>query len=150
MSVRNGFTLVELVVVLVLLGVILSVVTPALVTSGAEDDAAAVVELLRSSRQTAIATARSINLTIDPAALRAWVVSDAGTSRLDTTFIIAVPPGTTLRAAGRRVRFHFSPDGSGWGDTLIVSTARSAARVYLAAPSGRLERESAPLVVTAP
>jgi prepilin-type N-terminal cleavage/methylation domain-containing protein len=145
---RRGFTLVELVVVLVVLGIVLSVVTPAYMASAAEDEAASVVALLRSARQTALMTTRAVDVTIDPQAQRAWVMSDDRANRLDTTFTLPLPVGTTLHANTRRVRFHFSADGAGWGDTLIVSSPRSAQRLFLATHSGRLEREATSVVVT--
>jgi prepilin-type N-terminal cleavage/methylation domain-containing protein len=147
---RHGFTLVELVVVLVLLGVMLAVVTPAIIaTSEDRDPATLVVGTLESARETAIRTASAVDVVVDPQAARIWISTRGGDARLDTTFALAME-GVSYQAFGSRARFHFRADGTGWGDTLIVAASGRTARVFVGSLSGAVEQRVGPAVVVSP
>ena len=79
-SEARGFTLIELVVVLLILGLTLAAVAPAFAARRDKSlDAAvdAIAMLLRTARNTALETAVPTAVTIDPATARVWVRADA-------------------------------------------------------------------------
>ena len=126
-SEARGFTLIELVVVLLILGLTLAAVAPAFAArrDQATDRAAdAIAMLLKTARNTALETAVPTTVTIDPASARVWVRADAIKNPLDTSFTIAVPVGTEYSAASPRVRFIFDPRGGATVDTFMVLSAR--------------------------
>ena len=126
-SEARGFTLIELVVVLLILGLTLAAVAPAFAARRDQSlDRAvdAIAMLLRTARNTALETAVPTAVTFDPASARVWVRADAIKNPLDTSFTIAVPAGTEYSAASPRVRFIFDPRGGAKVDTLMVSSAR--------------------------
>ncbi len=162
---RAGFTLMELVVVLVILGVVLGVAGPAFIVRGdamGDDPAAPVVRVLERARRTAVESARVTTVTIDPSTARTWVRTEGNAPNVDTTFTLALPRGVALSAAVPRARFTFDPRGGGWGDELSVAspTGRSAITVdrasgdahvaalaalaALAARAARADRNAAP------
>jgi prepilin-type N-terminal cleavage/methylation domain-containing protein len=141
---RHGFTLVEIVVVLVVIGLVLGVATPAFVQLAATepDGATTVRQLLDGARRTALEDGSSVEVVIDPASNRVWLRADGATPSLDSTFVLRLPPGTTLAATRLRTRYHFRPDGSGWGDTLVVRDGVASVRLLVEPLAGavRLER----------
>jgi prepilin-type N-terminal cleavage/methylation domain-containing protein len=146
---RRGFTLAELVVVLVLLGIMLAVVTPALLTSGTERDAATMLAgTLESARTTAIRTASPVDVVVDPTAARIWISTLGGAARVDTSFTLE-SAGASYAAITRRARFHFRADGTGWGDTLIVTSGGRAASVFVHSLAGTVEQRMSTAVVVA-
>lgn len=146
----RGFTLVELVVVLVLLGTMLAVVTPAFISAIDRPDATAdLVQKLAKARETAIRTASPVDVVIDPVAARIWVSMRLGGARTDTSFLVA-SPGTRFAATKPRVHFHFRPDGSGWGDSLMITAQGSSANVFIGSVSGAVEWRPTQTVVISP
>jgi general secretion pathway protein H len=121
MSAR-GFTLMEVVVVLLVLGIAAGAAVPAFRGAGAETPVDAstreVLTLLRSARRLAVDRTTSVTLMLEPATGRYWVSTTASDSlRADS---LSLPPGTRLVAAAPRVRFAFERDGSASGEPIAV------------------------------
>lgn len=132
----RGFTLVELVVVVALIGLTLGVATPAFVEVLDRPDAASVVaRRLRDARAMAVREARAVDLVIDPANARAWLSTTIEGTKVDSSFVLPVD-AAALRYAVPRLRFHFRPDGSGWGDSLVVEERGRATAIRLESPGG--------------
>lgn len=142
---RRGFTLVELIVVLVLLGLVLGVAAPAFtMRSGGEGDGAdAVVRVLERARMTALKQSTEVGVTIDPLRGRVWIRADAALPRLDTTFVLALPGSATIAATRPRARHTFRADGSGWGDTLVVTEGIGSTRIMVEGLTGAVRRVTA-------
>lgn len=142
---RQGFTLVELIVVLVLLGVVLGVAAPAFMmrSAGEGDGADAVVRVLESSRLTALKQSTEVGVTIDPLSRRVWIRADAALPPLDTTFVLTLPGSATIAATRSRTRHTFRADGSRWGDTLVVTEGIASTRILVEGLTGAVRRETA-------
>jgi general secretion pathway protein H len=129
---RRGFTLVEVVVVLVILAVTAAAVAPALLSPaprGPEAAAAEVVRLLSSARRLAVDRAQPVSLALNPTA-GTWraVAEPAGDSLGAGT--LALPEGVTLTAEGP-ARFVFHPMGGATGGWLTLSDGARTARVQV-------------------
>ena len=123
----RGFTLIELVVVLLILGLTLAAVAPGFAARRDQSSDAAVdaiAMLLRTARNTALETAVPTAVTIDPASARVWVRADEIKNPLDTSFTIDMPACAEYSATSPRARFTFDPRGGATVDTLLVSSAR--------------------------
>jgi prepilin-type N-terminal cleavage/methylation domain-containing protein len=120
---RRGFTLIEMIVVLIILSIVMEFSVPAMLRMGttpqtATDDLAL---LFRSARAAALAHGVPVRVIIDP---------ESGEYRADTlgtdvTGPIAEgtldsPIGRTIETDSARVRFTFLPSGIAYGDSLIV------------------------------
>ena len=115
-----GFTLLEMIVVLVILGLAIAVVAGTVPRRSAGLDLAAQTDTLASSlrlaRAKAIAQGRPI----------AFAALPGGSGWLLDGVVHPLPPGLALAVAGPRV-VRFDPDGSATGATLtLVGQARSA------------------------
>jgi general secretion pathway protein H len=104
----SGFTLVEIVVVLLILGTVTAVTVPAFRNTDGRDDvrkaAAEVRHVLDRARATARANGHAVSVTIDPASGRYWVDRPAltGTLALGGASIVSdgPRPRVTFHAAG--------------------------------------------------
>jgi len=134
---RRAFTLIELVVVLVLMGLIFGVTAPAFIAQSDSDDASSpALALLRSARATALRQAVRVDVTLDPRSGRVWVRADRATPTLDSTWTLERSEGTEFVAAGDRLNFTFLPGGTAWGDTLFVQSAAGTQRISLDSRTG--------------
>lgn len=120
---RAGFTLVEIVVVLLVLGVAAGAVAPALLRDGGPQDpvdrtAEELAALLRSARHRAVAEGQATVLVLDPASGRYWLEGDSVREG-----VVERAPGVTLSAATPRVRFEFASTGGAWGQPVVVAGA---------------------------
>ncbi len=130
MSMRRGFTLAEIIVVLALLGVIAAVTVPAFTRLDVADDATraagAVVQVLHAARLAALEQASAATVVVEPASGRYWVaLGDAAAGGDSGTF--TTPVGVTLLGTEPRARFVFEPTGAATGDSLFLQgTSRTA------------------------
>jgi prepilin-type N-terminal cleavage/methylation domain-containing protein len=101
---RRGYTLVEVVVVLVLLGLAIALVAPSLVPPRATPDDA-VQQVIDAARRLAVRRASAVTLSLD--AEGRWVVDEAG--------LAGAPPllaGALARPPASALRLHISPLGA--------------------------------------
>ncbi|HEX2091658.1 MAG TPA: type II secretion system protein [Longimicrobiaceae bacterium] len=118
---RAGFTLVEIVVVLLILGIAAGAVAPALLRDdGPQDPVARTAEelaaVLRSARHHAVSGGVTTVLVLDPGSGRYWLEGDSVREGF-----LARAPGVVLVASTPRVRFEFSSTGGAWGQSVVVS-----------------------------
>lgn len=110
MIARSGFTLVEVVVVLLILGTVTAVTVPAFrdapPSSGVHRGVDEVRRLLDRSRATARANGHAVTLTIDPQSGRWWLDRPRLTGRLD------LPRDVALWSDAPRSRFLFAAGGA--------------------------------------
>ena len=128
---RAGFTLVEVVVVLIVLAVISGLAVPAFRQASIDDDmtiATKQMELIFSTaRDSAIRTARPMTVTFDSATRNIWLLDSA----IDSTSASIVPepldfelPRTvSLHLTKRRVQFRFSSSGAVFGDSILLRSS---------------------------
>lgn len=121
----RGFTLVEVVVVIAILGIAAGAAVPALLRSDAGDpvdvSAREVVSLLRSARRAAVERSLPATVTIEPAGGRYWVeVGVPFAAESVSAGVIPLPSGVRLVGLENRARFVFDPTGAGHGAQLSV------------------------------
>ncbi|MBL8342578.1 MAG: prepilin-type N-terminal cleavage/methylation domain-containing protein [Rubrivivax sp.] len=137
---RRGFTLVELLITISLLGILATVAMPRLLDRSALDERAAADELravLRTSRAVALAQERDVCVLVTPATVRAVYAGPAGCD-----------PARPLTAAGAQAPLAVAaPNGLAFGgDAQLRFTARGQlvpavdGRVALAARIWRVDR----------
>jgi len=123
---RAGFTLVEMVVVIAILGVVAGVSVPAIRDRRAADPlaqgASEISGLLARARQTAVERAATIRVSVDPASRRYKVrtLSTGAPSDSVATDSLAIADGVTLDGGDRRLTVTFMPTGEARGDTLTL------------------------------
>ena len=138
----SGFTLVEIVVVLVILGVSAAVVVPALriitPADGVSVAAGEVAGVLRTARRTALERAMPVVVTITPGSGQYIVEgiehADSVTSLASGAF--SVGTGVTLGTSGPRMRVAFDRYGLAQADSLTVRGDEGSAVVGVERWSG--------------
>ncbi len=121
---RIGFTLIEIVVVLSILGMVTAVTLPAMMRSGPSDEArsaGAVAGVLQAARKAALERATSVTMTLVPATRAYLVQADSG-DRYATLAqgVLALTPGTRLADARPSIRFTFSRASTADPDSVAV------------------------------
>lgn len=127
---RGGFTLVEMVVVLVILSIAAAAVAPALLrpSAPAEVEAAAqVVKMLGGARRLAVERGEAVSLTLDPAA-RTWRAAAEPVGDSLAAGALELPPGVAIAPAGAP-RFVFRPLGGAAGGPLTLAVEGRTVRV---------------------
>ena len=143
---RVGFTLAEIVVVLLILGISAAVVVPAFgaATTRAADGEVAptLASLLMRARRAAIDRATTVRASVDVTRGRVLITStgaDSSTVIADTTLVL--PRGVTLESSSPRARYVFRLDGSGAGDTLVVN-GQGTTRITMDALTGAVRSDA--------
>jgi type II secretion system protein H len=131
--VKRGFTLVEILVVLAILGITAAAVVPALARATAEDDLTRAARTLErvvvAARATALERATTVGVTLVPESGRYWVRLPDGTTIDSGT--IALDQGTRIHSAVPRPQFRFGPLGTADGDSLLLLAATGAQALVL-------------------
>jgi prepilin-type N-terminal cleavage/methylation domain-containing protein len=143
---RGGFTIIELVVVLVLIGIIGSVVVPAMVQSGTFDTArtvaAPLVQVLRSAQKTAADKNVPVTVTIDPATgdyQIDGVREDTLAADVSSRGTIQFMDRTRFVTALDRLQVTFDPAGRNMSDSLVVENSDHAAVVNVNPWTGAID-----------
>lgn len=139
---RAGFTLIELVVVLVLIGITMAVVVPAIWQASTSDTAntlaAPVVSLLRYAQRTAAQQNDVVTVGIDPST-NAYEVRAARTDSVLAAGHFAFASAAHFLADSARLRVMFKPAGGADADSLVLSDANGIVDVRIDPWSGTID-----------
>ncbi|HEX6911616.1 MAG TPA: GspH/FimT family pseudopilin [Longimicrobium sp.] len=122
---RRGFTLVEMIVVLAVIGLAAAVSAPAFVEWSRDEAARApadpLIAVLETARRTAAQRGQRITVVVDPGTgqWRAWAGGDPADSV--AAGVVELPAGARLVAQGGRARYDFDPLGAAWGAPVRIT-----------------------------
>jgi len=136
-SARTGFTLIELVVVLLLIAVASAVTVPALLAPPQPTDIDYATQrfqlLFRLARDSAVSAGMPVTVSLDSVTAHAWLVTGDGRANVDTAASIRpgalrvdvgesleLPASVRVQMTKARARFRFLPGGAAFGDTLLL------------------------------
>ena len=131
---RRAFTLVEVIVVLIVIAIAGSIAVPELLEAldvGADEgEVAPLTALLRDARRVSVEQTVVVTLVVDPedGRYRADSSSIWGAALLREG-VLELEPGVQLQTDSVRLNFTFRPDGSVFGDTVVVSGRWGSSRV---------------------
>jgi prepilin-type N-terminal cleavage/methylation domain-containing protein len=129
---RAAFTIIELVIVLVIIGIIGSVVGPAFWRASTVDAAGSlttpVVSLLRFAQRTATQRNEVVTTIIDPST-NAYQVQTAVDGITRAAGTLAFPTQARFLTDSLRLRVVFNPTGSATADSIIVAGPQMVALV---------------------
>jgi prepilin-type N-terminal cleavage/methylation domain-containing protein len=133
---RRGFTLMEMVLVLLILGIIFVMVVPSVTSIGRDPEEGKpwkeIADLLRSSRDLALKNAVTVRLVLDPQSGR-YQADTAGARGGGLAYEgeLSVGMAMYVEADSARAKFVFRPDGSAFADSLIVRQMGYATKVWV-------------------
>jgi general secretion pathway protein H len=124
---RGGFTLVEMVVVLLILAVATAVTVPALRQPPVEDDFTIALkqvdDMFRFARDSAVRGRVPVTIAIDSVTGNVWLLADDDqSSGLTEAEPLDLPRGVSIQLTKSRARFRFMPSGAAFADSLTVLT----------------------------
>jgi prepilin-type N-terminal cleavage/methylation domain-containing protein len=133
---RSAFTLIELVVVLVIIGIIGYVIAPAFLqpakTNEMEEASRSLTTQLHSARMSAMERGTSVAVVLDPQTARYTAALDGyPPDSVLSEGVLELPSNVQLQHDSLRVRFRFRPDGLAYGDSLLISIGTRVARISL-------------------
>lgn len=127
---RRGFSLLELVTVLLILGLVAGVTVPRLTraaeVSPVEEAASELATLLRTAHRSALETAGTVTVRLVKGAWTITRVSGDSVATLDIG-LLPLPPGVTIPGDSTGVSFRFFPSGGAEGDTVYALSGDGAA-----------------------
>jgi type II secretion system protein H len=133
---REGFTLVEMLIVIVILAIVSAVTVPALRST--PDDklttsANALTTLMQRSRQTAVERGQTVSLVVDAENARYWatIMSASNPDSVLSYGPIELASGATLAADDSRSRYLFAPSGAASGPPIEMRLDSRAAVITL-------------------
>jgi prepilin-type N-terminal cleavage/methylation domain-containing protein len=135
-SLRAGFTLLEMVLVLLIMGIIFTMVIPSIGSMGQDPEEGQpwkeLAELLRSSQKMALERAVTVRMVLDPQT-GVYHVDSIGATGSGPVYdgTLALGMNMTVEADSIRARFSFRPDGSAYSDSLIVRSSGHATKLHL-------------------
>jgi prepilin-type N-terminal cleavage/methylation domain-containing protein len=146
MRLRRGFTLIEMILVLIIVGVVFAMVVPAMGSIGRDPEEdkpwREIAELLRSSRHMALENAVTVRLVMDPVSgLFRVDSSGARGAGLVEEGQLDVGLNMSIYADSTRARFAFRPDGSAFSDSLIIRSSGFETKLYIDPFSGEVKIE---------
>jgi type II secretion system protein H len=135
-ALRVGFTLVEMLIVIVILAIVSAVTVPALRSTPDDDltaSANALTTLMQRSRQTAVERGQSVTLVVDAENARYWAtVERTGVPDSVVSYgPVDLTSGATLTSDEPRSRYVFVPSGAASGSPLTVRLDSRAAVITL-------------------
>jgi type II secretion system protein H len=135
-AVRVGFTLVEMLIVIVILAIVSAVTVPALLSTPDDElttSANALTTLMQRSRQTAVERGQSVTLVVDAENTRYWATIER-TGVPDSVVSygpVELVSGATLTSDEPRSRYVFASSGAASGGPLTVRLDSRAAVITL-------------------
>jgi prepilin-type N-terminal cleavage/methylation domain-containing protein len=133
MTVRPGFTLIEVIIVLALLGLTAGLAVPALLSvlqpDGRHESVRAAHELLEAGRSLALERGTRVEIVIDSASGRYWVSAYDDSVHAITSGRIPLTDGARLELPQARARFVWDARGAAAADTLVIVTGESRTRL---------------------
>jgi type II secretion system protein H len=133
---REGFTLVEMLVVIVILAIVSAVTIPALRSNPGDEittSAKTLTTLMQRARQTAVERGQTVSLVVDADNARYWatIVSPGNPDSVVSYGAIDLASGATLSADESRSRYVFAPSGAATGGPIVVRLDSRAAVITM-------------------
>lgn len=140
---RSGFTLLEMVLVLLIMGIIFAMVVPSMASFGNDPEEGQpwkeFAELLRSSRSVALENAVTVRMVLDPySGLYRVDSSGARGAGLVYEGSLQFAMSMSIESDSTRAKFSFHPDGSSFADSLIFRSFGYATKIWVNPFSGKV------------
>jgi prepilin-type N-terminal cleavage/methylation domain-containing protein len=138
---RAGFTIIEVVVVLLIIAIATAVTVPALLAPAADDDALTTavrdIDLLfRTARDSSARSGRAVTVMLDSATSHAWLYAGEDSPASDGV-PLGLPNGVRLQLSKARAAFLFMPGGAAFADSLTLRAATTDRLVTIDPWTGR-------------
>ena len=133
MSARRGFSLIEVIIVLALLGLTTGLAVPALLSvlqsDGRHESVRAAHELLETGRSLALERGTRVEIVVDSATGRYWMSAHDDSAHAVTSGSIPLSDGARLELSRGRARFAWDARGVAMADTLVIVTDEGRTRL---------------------